>query len=416
MKFYPLLVLLLWASCSKEPVLEQPQEPITTTPTPDPPQVSSQQKTPCEDGMAGSYPCLGYDLLSRISISDFGSEAGNDNWGWTDPETGKEYVLSGLDDGTAFVDISDPENPVLLGKLPTATDASWWRDIKVFKDHAFIVSEAQNHGLQVFDLTRLREVTSPQTFTSDTRLTEFGNAHNIWINEASGYAYVIGSELFQGGPAFINLADPKNPVLEGGYAEDSYTHDAQIVIYNGPDPEYQGRELLFGSNSDGGENNQIVIVDVTDKANPEKISSIIYSNGGYTHQGFLSEDQQYFFLGDELDELRFGSPTQIRIFDLTRLSNPLQHFTYFASVNAIDHNGYVKGDEFYLASYTAGLRVLDISQVAEKKISEKGFFDTYPFDNNPKFNGVWNVYPFFESGVIAIQDIDSGLFLVKAAE
>jgi choice-of-anchor B domain-containing protein len=416
MKFYPLLVLLLWASCSKEPVLEQPQEPITTTPTPDPPQVSSQQKTPCEDGMAGSYPCLGYDLLSRISISDFGSEAGNDNWGWTDPETGKEYVLSGLDDGTAFVDISDPENPVILGKLPTATDASWWRDIKVFKDHAFIVSEAQNHGLQVFDLTRLREVTSPQTFTSDTRLTEFGNAHNIWINEASGYAYVIGSELFQGGPAFINLADPKNPVLEGGYAEDSYTHDAQIVIYNGPDPEYQGRELLFGSNSDGGENNQIVIVDVTDKANPEKISSIIYSNGGYTHQGFLSEDQQYFFLGDELDELRFGSPTQIRIFDLTRLSNPLQHFTYFASVNAIDHNGYVKGDEFYLASYTAGLRVLDISQVAEKKISEKGFFDTYPFDNNPKFNGVWNVYPFFESGVIAIQDIDSGLFLVKAAE
>ncbi|MDC1012713.1 choice-of-anchor B family protein, partial [Flavobacteriaceae bacterium] len=288
MKFYPLLVLLLWASCSKEPVLEQPQEPITTTLTPDPPQASSQQKTPCEDGMAGSYPCSGYDLLSRISISNFGSEAGNDNWGWTDPETGKEYVLSGLDDGTAFVDISDPENPMKLGKLPTATDASWWRDIKVFKDHAFIVSEAQNHGLQVFDLTRLREVNSPQTFTSDTRLTEFGNAHNIWINEASGYAYVIGSELFQGGPAFINIADPKNPVLEGGYAEDSYTHDAQIVIYNGPDPEYQGRELLFGSNSDGGENNQIVIVDVTDKANPEKISSITYSNGGYTHQGFLS--------------------------------------------------------------------------------------------------------------------------------
>src|SRR6056300_388639 len=318
MKFYPLLVLLLWVSCTKEPVLEQPQESNTTTPTPNPPQASSQQKTPCEDGMAGSYPCSGYDLLSSISISKFGSEAGNDNWGWTDPDTGKEYVLAGLDDGTAFVDISDPENPVVLGKLPTATDASPWRDIKVFKDHAFIVSEAQNHGLQVFDLTRLREVTSPQTFTSDTRLTEFGNAHNIWINEASGYAYVIGSELFQGGPAFINIADPKNPVLEGGYSEDSYTHDAQIIIYNGPDSEYHGRELFFGSNSDGGENNQIVIVDVTDKANTKKISSITYSNGGYTHQGFLSEDHQYFFLGDELDELRFGSPTQTRIFDLTR--------------------------------------------------------------------------------------------------
>jgi choice-of-anchor B domain-containing protein len=414
MKFYPLIILLLLVCCVKETRVEDPLVPNFETP--DTPVVTTQQKAICENGMAQIYPCLGYDLLSVISISNFGSKAGNDNWGWTDPETGKEYVLSGLDDGTAFVDISDPENPVILGKLPTATVSSWWRDIKVYKNHAFIVSEAQNHGLQVFDLTRLREVSSPQTFTPDTRLTEFGNAHNIWINEASGYAYVIGSELFQGGPAFINIADPKNPVLEGGYAEDSYTHDAQIVIYNGPDPEYQGRELLFGSNSDGVENNQIVIVDVTDKANPDKISSITYSNGGYTHQGFLSEDQQYFFLGDELDEYNFGSPTQTRIFDFTNLSEPVLYFNYFANHNAIDHNGYVKGDEFYLASYTAGLRVFDISQVAEKKISEKGFFDTYPTDNNPKFKGVWNVYPFFESGVIAIQDIDSGLFLVKAAE
>ena len=45
----------------------------------------------------------------------------------------------------------------------------------------------------------------------------------------------------------------------------------------------------------------------------------------------------------------------------------------------------------------------------------KKVFDTYPSDNNPKFNGVWSVYPFFESGVIAISDIDSGLFLVKAS-
>jgi choice-of-anchor B domain-containing protein len=411
-----LIISVLVFACAKEiPELPQIIDDIPLEPTPIQ-KVLDLSGTPCDNGMAGIYPCLGYDLLAKISLETFGSEAANDNWGWVDPESGKEYVLSGLDDGTAFIDISDLKNPIFLGKLPTATTVSPWRDIKVYENHAFIVSEAPEHGLQVFDLTRLRLIDEFQIFTSDARLTAFGNAHNIWINEESGYAYVFGSELYQGGPLFININNPKNPQVEGGYADDSYTHDAHIVTYEGPDNQYKGREILFGSNSDGGENNKIIIVDITDKSNPIRINSITYTNGGYTHQGFLSEDHRYFFLGDELDELQYGAPTQTRIFDLNSLSNPTLHMSYFGGVNAIDHNGYVKGDEFYLASYTAGLRVLDISQVQNKYVTEIGFFDTYPSNNNPKFNGVWNIYPFFESGVIAINDIDSGLFLVKASD
>ena len=411
-----LIISVLVFACAKElPELPQIIDDITLEPTPIQ-TVLDLSGTPCDNGMAGIYPCLGYDLLAKISLETFGSEAANDNWGWVDHESGKEYVLSGLDDGTAFIDISDPKNPIFLGKLPTATTVSPWRDIKIYKNHAFIVSEAPEHGLQVFDLTRLRLIDEFQIFTSDARLTDFGNAHNIWINKESGYAYVFGSELYQGGPLFINITNPVNPQVEGGYADDSYTHDAHIVTYDGPDNQYKGREILFGSNSDGGENNKIIIVDITDKSNPIRINSITYTNGGYTHQGFLSEDHRYFFLGDELDELQYGAPTQTRIFDLNSLSNPTLHMNYFGGVNAIDHNGYVKGDEFYLASYTAGLRVLDISQVQNKYVTEIGFFDTYPSNNNPKFNGVWNIYPFFESGVIAINDIDSGLFLVKASD
>src|SRR5690606_20218176 len=99
--------------------------------------------------------------------NQMGASGGNDIWGWTDPETEKEYALMGLNNGTAFVDVSDPVNPVYLGKLPTHTQSSLWRDIKVYADHAFVVSEASGHGMQVFDLTRLRGVTSPQTFTVD---------------------------------------------------------------------------------------------------------------------------------------------------------------------------------------------------------------------------------------------------------
>tara|TARA_B100001059_G_scaffold92172_1_gene91209 strand:- start:9086 stop:10339 length:1254 start_codon:yes stop_codon:yes gene_type:complete len=411
-----LIISVLVFACAKElPELPQIIDDIPLQPKPIQ-SVIDLSGTPCDNGMAGIYPCQGYDLLAKISLETFGSEAANDNWGWVDHESGKEYVLSGLDDGTAFIDISDPKNPIFLGKLPTATTVSPWRDIKVYENHAFIVSEAPEHGLQVFDLTRLRLIDEFQIFTSDARLTDFGNAHNIWINQESGYAYVFGSELYQGGPLFINITNPINPQVEGGYADDSYTHDAHIVTYDGPDNQYKGREILFGSNSDGGENNKIIIVDITDKSNPIRINSITYTNGGYTHQGFLSEDHRYFFLGDELDELQYGAPTQTRIFDLTSLSNSTLHVNYFGGVNAIDHNGYVKGNKFYLASYTAGLRVLDISQVQNKSVKEIGFFDTYPSNNNPKFNGVWSIYPFFESGIIAINDIDSGLFIVKASD
>ena len=398
--FYFNLIILLLVSCTKEIEIEE-----------DP-----SNRVNCLNGMAGIYPCNGYDLLSRIPLSDLGGTEGNDNWGWTDPDTGKEYVLSGLNNGTTFVDISDPENPIVLGKLPTATSPSPWRDIKIYKNHAFIVSEASEHGLQVFDLTRLRGVTSNQTFTVDKRLTEFGNAHNIAINESTGFAYVIGSNLYQGGPIFIDINDPKNPKVVGGYEDASYTHDAQVVIYEGPDSSYKGKELYFGSNSDGGNNNRVVIVDVTDKENPDLIQSITYENGGYTHQGFLSEDHRYFFLGDELDELRYGSPTSTRIFDVSSLKEPKLHVNYLSSVSSIDHNGYTRGDLFFIASYTAGLRVLDISEIDAKTVSEAGYFDTYPANNNASFDGVWNVYPYFESGVIAINDINSGLFLVKASE
>jgi choice-of-anchor B domain-containing protein len=415
-----LLIFLLFLNCAKDSEIDQSPSVIDSPDTGLSNDTSDTDNSfgyvPCENGMAGIYPCQGYNLLSRVTLEEFNSQTGNDNWGWTDPETGIEYVLNGLDDGVGFVSIEDPVNPVYLGKLPTATDPSPWRDVKVYNNHAFIVSEAQNHGLQVFDLTRLRGLTEVQSFTEDAVLNDLGNAHNIAINEDTGFAYVVGSQLYNGGPVFININDPKNPSVTGGFEAASYTHDAQIVVYQGPDLNYTGKELLFASNSDGGANNKVVILDVTDKENPEWIQSITYENGGYTHQGYLSEDQRYFLLGDELDELNFGSPTSTKIFDLSDLSNPKLHLNYFAGVNAIDHNGYTKGDQFFIASYTAGLRVLDLSGIDEKKVEEMGYFDTYPVNNNAAFAGAWNVYPYFESGVIAINDINSGLFLVKASE
>lgn len=367
-------------------------------------------QTPCVGGMASGYPCSGYDLLSYIPYTDFGAGNSNDSWGWTDPDDGTEYALVGLDNGVAFVDISDPVNPVYLGKLPTHTSSILWRDVKVYNNYAFVVSEAGGHGMQVFDLTRLRTVASPpETFTEDAHYDGFGSAHNVVINEETGYAYGVGTNTYNGGPHFVNIQDPLNPVGEGGYAVDDYSHDGQVVTYNGPDSDYAGREIYIGSNE-----NEVIVADITDKNNPIGISTIGYSNTVYTHQGWFTEDQKYFIVGDEIDEIDFGFNTRTLVFDFSDLDNPTLSSEYSGPTSATDHNGYVKGDQYFLANYNAGMRVIDISDIDNGNFTETGYFDVYPSNNNSGYNGAWNVYPYFDSGNIVITTLFSGgLFIVK---
>ncbi len=370
-------------------------------------------QTPCEGGTAGGFDCNDYDLIFQASPGEMDASFANDSWGWTDPDTGIEYALIGLNNGTAFFDLSDPVNAIYLGKLPTHTDSSTWRDIKVYNNYAFIVSEASGHGMQIFDLTRLRNVSNPpETFTEDAHYDDFGNAHNLVINTDTGYAYAVGTTTFDGGPHFVNIQDPLNPVGEGGYTLDGYSHDGQVVTYNGPDTDYTGREIFIGSNGAFGSDDKVAIVDVTDKAAPIDISDATYSNMGYTHQGWFTEDHRYFILGDEFDESDIGFNSRTIIIDMTDLDNPVQHFEYFGPNPSIDHNGYVKGDLYYLANYSSGLRVIDISDIGSQTMNEVGFFDTYPPDNEASFAGAWNVYPFFESNHIVISG-DAGFTLVR---
>lgn len=365
-------------------------------------------QTPCENNMAGDYPCNGFDILSFISLEELDTDRGNDSWGWTDPQDGKEYGIMGVKNGTVFVDMSDPINPIYLGKIPTHTETSIWRDIKVYNNYAFIVSEADGHGMQIFDLTRLRNVANPpEIFTVDAHYDGFGGSHNIVINEATGFAYSVGDDTYSGGAHFIDISDPLNPTAAGGYADDGYTHDAQVVIYNGPDSDYTGREIYFACNED-----KVVVVDVTDKNNPQHISSLVYTNYSYTHQGWLTEDQRYFLVGDEADEIDFGFNTKTIVLDLNDLDNPTHSFDYSGPTLATDHNGYVKGNTFYLANNAAGMRVIDLSDIENENINEIGYLDTRPINNNAGYEGIWSLYPYFESGNILLSDRE-GLFIVR---
>ena len=369
---------------------------------------TASAQSPCVDGLAaGLYPCDNIDLLSTLGINQVGGGEMNDIWGWTDPLDGKEYVLLGRTNGTAFIDISDPLNPIYLGNLNTNTVSSLWRDIKVYNNHAFIVSEASGHGMQVFDLTKLRNVNNPPVnFSADEVYTGFGNAHNIVINEATGRAYGVGTNTASGGLHIVDISNPLNPTILGTFSQDGYTHDAQVVNYIGPDPQFQGKEIAFACNE-----NTITIVDVTDPTDATLISTEGYSGVAYTHQGWLTEDHKYFVVGDELDEQQSGVNTRTYFFNVEDLNNPFLAGTYTATTAAIDHNLYIKDGIAYQSNYRAGLRLLDVSQAPSAE--EIGYFDLYPSSDAAQFNGTWSNYPYFSSGVVAVSHIEEGLFLLK---
>ncbi|MGH7502308.1 MAG: choice-of-anchor B family protein [Longimicrobiales bacterium] len=387
---------------------------------------------PCANARAAHFDCGDVNLLAFMPVKDIGGDRGiglNDIWGWTDPQTNKEYAIVGRTDGTSFVDVTDPVNPVYIGNLPKTegSPVATWRDMKVYKDHVFVVADASGaHGVQVLDLARLREFNGqPITFTTDAHYTNINSAHNIVINEASGFAYAVGSsaggETCGGGLHMIDIREPKNPKFAGcfadpqtGRASTGYSHDAMCIMYNGPDDEHRGKEICFGSNETA-----LSIADVSDKASPVALSRASYPDVAYSHQGWISEDQRYFFLDDELDEIRShddgATPmpgTRTLIWDVSDLDDPQLINQFFGATEASDHNLYIKDNLMYQSNYQAGLRVVDVSD--PMKPVEVGFFDTVPYGTNtPGFGGSWSNYPFFKSGIVIVTSGREGLFIVR---
>ena len=363
----------------------------------------------CSDGMAGPYPCRDIDLMAFLPHGDIGGGSGNDIWGWTDPVTGREYALVGRSSGTAFVDISTPTRPVYVGDLPTSTVSSLWRGIKVFADHAFIVSEAVNHGMQIFDLRQLRAVTSPPvTFTETAHYAGFGSTHTLAMNTRTGFAYAAGTRTCEGGLHVVDVRAPAAPRPAGCFSLDGYTHETQCVVYDGPDTLYRDHEICFNSNED-----TLTIVDATDKLEQVQVSRTGYGGSAYTHQGWLSEDHRFFLVNDEGDETAFRHPTRTWIWDVSDLRAPFIASRYDGPTPSIDHNLYIRGHLVYESNYRSGLRVLDASELARGALREVGFFDVYPPDDAPAYNGAWSAYPFFASGSVAVNGIEQGLFLVR---
>ena len=313
--------------------------------------------------------------------------------------------------------------------VETATWRSVWRDVKVYDHFAIIVSEAAGHGLQIFDLERLdpsharHDKDGDGFYDPDARTTfggSLGSAHNVVVNEETARAYAVGvegatgSRTCNGGLLGVDIRDPTMPKWLGCLFDDAYVHDAQCVVYRGPDVEHFGREICFLSTE-----SEVRIVDVTDAsdgAGDVTLSLLAYEGASYAHQGWLTCDHTTLFVDDELDELYGGAVgTKTYVLDVADLDAPRVRFVHTADTAFIDHNQYVNGAFLYQANYAGGLRILDISnaELDGGALTEVAHFDLVPSIQGRSWDGAWNVYPFLASGRVVVNEVNSGMAIVK---
>jgi len=374
-------------------------------------------------GGPSPFVSKGVTLKSWITLSDLttltgqAQDSGNDCWGYTSP-SGREYAIMGLYSGTAFIEVTNPANAQYVGYVDGAN--SLWRDIKVYQNYAYSVSEGGN-GIQVISLANIdaaaNRISLTTTVTADGTIPT-NATHNVAINEASGFLYRCGGG--NNGLRIYSLANPASPQFVGQWS-DRYVHDCQVVNYTtGP---FAGKEIaIVCSGFNGGQvQTGLDFLDVTDKQNIVNIypARVFWSNPGYSHQLWLSPDRNYAYVNDELDEGNYNINTRTIVVDTRFLQNaaftaPSVVSTFDAPSAAVGHNLYTKDNLIFEANYRSGLRIFCAqNQTAPTEIA---FFDTYPGSDAASFNGAWSNYPYFPSGTVIVSDLERGLFVLDVSQ
>ena len=335
------------------------------------------------------YPAENVVLRKHLPLSDFGASFAEDCWGYVS-DSGREYAIIGLSNGTGFVEITDPDNPVIVSVVLTPNRG---RDMKVYQHYVY--SSSDSGPTHVIDVAEIDSgvVTLVNSLDAGT--------HNIFINEQSGFLYASTG----GTMVVLDLSDPINPAVVGIWGIwEGQAHDATVITYKeGP---YAGREIAFVF---AGGDGVLDIVDVTDKSNLFLIGQTSYPNPGYTHQGWLTADRQYLYVGDEGD----GIP-RTTIIAVNDLSNPTFISDFTTGLDSTDHNLYVHDGFIFEANNTSGLRIFNTADPVNPV--EVGYFDTFPAHNNAGFEGAWSAYPFFPSGTVIVSDRVGGLFILDPSE
>ncbi len=368
---------------------------------------------------------LGFDVLnmivrSRVTPQSFSTNTtctvsssnvcANDIWGYVSP-SGREYAVLGLRVGTGFVDVTDPDVPVVVGAITDSN--SIWSDMKSYQQYVYNANESGG-GLQVISVANIDPPARQLTLVRSITQNGLQTSHTLALNEQSGYLYLCGSNIGGGRLVAMSLADPSNPTIVGQMVQATYVHAAQVVSYTtGP---YAGREIAFCYCGSQG----LKIVDVTNKANMFTMATLVYPNATYCHQGWLTADRRHILVDDELDEVNLPNvnTTTTYVINVENLSNPQFITTFTNGLPTVDHNLMIRNYNTpqglksfaFEANYTSGLRVYDINDL--NNAFEVGYADSYGFNNGTSMNGAWGVYALLPSGMILLADMQAGLLVI----
>ena len=423
-------------------------KPLATRPLTDAPHLPAAR---CDraSGLAGPFPCRNVDFVSNLPLGDLSSSprAANDIWGFVNQNDGREYAIIGLYNGTAVIDVTDPENPTEVGTIGGAMTK--WRDIKVvqlydddanrWRAYAYVTADwpytperrPTKQPLQIIDLSDL-----PNSIRLGGTWDGIGRGHNVYISNvdyATGiplpgmtpFVYIAGSDARGGALIGLDITSPTLPTeVLAPSAVNRAIHDGTSVVIDdartvvcmsgGAPPEGHNPCEVFIDFNEG----ELILWDLSDKSSPLILGTVTYFDERdvkkhYVHSGWWSEDKRFIFLHDEFDEMYKDVNTTMRVFDIADLTAPRLAGVWSGGKRCTDHNSYVLGSRVYMSTYRCGLTVLDVSDPRSPR--EVGHFDTFPSpaENSAQMEGAWGVFPFLPSGSILVSDTSGGLFIVR---
>lgn len=339
---------------------------------------------------------MGINFLSTWDNPSAPNNSGvfyNEIWGYAD-SNGREYAIMGGIDGTYFIDVTSPTSPSLLFFEAGAGTNCVWRDYKTYNNYLYAISDGDaNSTLQIFDLGDLPSKIT-KVYDSDAIFSE---AHNIFIDQNTGRAYVGGAAEAINGFMILDVGtNPASPshlvTFFPGYTHDLYSHNDTVYAFLG--------------------NWGLQAYDLTNLASPGfLISMSSYPSQGYCHSGWANADNSLMVFADETHN------TELKVMDVSDMNNPTFTSTFKsnllapAATNSLPHNPVIKDDLVYVAYYQDGLQVYDISNPATPV--NVAYYDTHPQNTDyTGWSGAWGVYPFLPSGNLIVSDTRNGLFVL----
>jgi len=333
--------------------------------------------------LAATATGVAQDSLHMTARSIYAVPGMRDVWGYE--SNGREYALVCLGDRLEIVDCTDPDS-VFLADVVLSTSGDL-KDVKTYLNYAYAIN--QFGPMQIINLANPTAAFTEAHFST----AAMPSGHNIYIDQAQGYAYPTLNGSGARDMRILDLNFPLSPVEVG-----HYEHPNQGNLFADAHDAFARNDTAWVSYLDGG----FAILDVSNKNNPRPFALVSYP-GSTNHQVWMGPSGDFVYTTDE----RVGG--HVRVWD-TRDMRDIREAASYSGGNpsASVHNVHLKGDFCFVSYYTEGVRVLDTEDPSDP--IEVAYYDTYV--GSGLFAGCWGVYPYTTSGIIYGSDRTNGLFVL----